>query len=94
MQFRNPQEIEDWLIRSLSEQAELPIEDIQPDMSFAHLGIDSIESVGLACELDAQFDAFTIKPELFWDVDSIRELAAELYARARVAEEAALSKVV
>lgn len=94
MQFRSPQEIEDWLIRSLAEQADIPIADIQPDMSFANLGIDSIESVGLACELDAQFESFTIKPELFWDVDSIRELAAELYSRASAADHAALARAV
>jgi acyl carrier protein len=81
MGFESAKEIEAWLVKSLSEEAEIPIEDIDPGMSFAALGIDSIESVSLASKLDAKFDDFTVKPELFWEVDSIRELAAELFAR-------------
>jgi acyl carrier protein len=86
MEFESARDIEAWLIKSLSEEIEIPIEDINPSMSFAGLGVDSIESVGLACELDAKFDTFTVKPELFWQVDSIHELAEELFARDRAAQ--------
>ncbi|AKJ29035.1 acyl carrier protein [Caldimonas brevitalea] len=85
MKFNSIQEIEDWLVKALSEEADIPIEDIEPSMSFASLGIDSVESVGLACQLDAMFEDFTVKPDLFWEVNSVRELATELFRRAQEA---------
>ena len=82
MKFESAAQIETWLIQSLSEEIDIPVEDIDPSMSFAGLGVDSVESVGLACELDAKFDTFTVKPEHFWEVNSIHELAEDLFVRA------------
>jgi acyl carrier protein len=81
MRFESESELENWLVKSLSEHADIPLEDIHPSMSFAALGVDSVESVSLAAELDAAFEGFTIKPELFWEVDTIRQLASELFAK-------------
>lgn len=83
MKFNSIQEIEDWLVKALSDEADIPLEDVDPSMSFASLGIDSVESVGLACQLDEMFEDFTVKPDLFWEVNSIRELATELFNRAQ-----------
>lgn len=81
MDFASEAELENWLVDSLCKHADIPIEDVNPVMSFAALGVDSVESVELAAELDAAFEDFTIKPTLFWEVDSIRELAAELFRK-------------
>jgi acyl carrier protein len=83
MQFESKEKLEIWLVDVLSEETDLRLEDIDPKASFASLGIDSVESVSLACRLDEMFDDFTVKPDLFWEVDCIRDLAAELFDRAQ-----------
>jgi acyl carrier protein len=81
MQFESKEQLESWLVEVLSEETDLRLEDIDPKASFASLGIDSVESVSLACRLDEVFEDFTVKPDLFWEVDCISDLADELFAR-------------
>jgi acyl carrier protein len=81
MHFENTQALTNWLVQVLSEETDLSLEDIDPKASFAALGIDSVESVSLACRLDEAFEGFTVKPDLFWEVDCIDELAQELFDR-------------
>ena len=81
MYFATTDALADWLVQVLSEETDLNPQDINPRASFAALGIDSVESVSLACRLDEVFEGFTVKPDLFWEVDCIDELAKELFDR-------------
>ncbi|HQV04712.1 MULTISPECIES: acyl carrier protein [unclassified Novosphingobium] len=83
MQFDSVQSLEQTLIEMLSQETDLDIHDIDPKASFAALGLDSVESVSLACRLDDMFSDFTVKPEIFWEVQSISELSEELFRKSR-----------
>jgi acyl carrier protein len=83
MKFETKDKLESWLVEVLSEETDLRLEDIDPKASFASLGIDSVESVSMACRLDEVFEDFTVKPDLFWEVDCLSDLADELFVRAQ-----------
>jgi acyl carrier protein len=73
--------IRDWCVDYLARTLELPEEQIQPDATFARLGLDSANSVYLIVELE-EWLGLELTPELIFDHPTIADLARYLAGRA------------
>lgn len=73
--------IRDWCAKYLARTLGLPEEQIQPDVKFARLGLDSANSVYLIVELE-EWLGLELTPELLFDHPTISDLARYLAGRA------------
>jgi acyl carrier protein len=73
--------IRDWCVKYLARTLELPDEQIQPDVKFARLGLDSANSVYLIVELE-EWLGLELTPELVFEHPTISDLARYLAGRA------------
>jgi acyl carrier protein len=73
--------IRDWCVRYLAQTLDLCDQEIQPDVTFARLGLDSANSVYLVVELE-EWLGLELTPELLFEHPTISDLARYLAGRA------------
>jgi acyl carrier protein len=73
--------IRDWCVDYLARSLDLPDQTIDPEMTFARMGLDSANSVFLIVELE-DWLGLELTPDLLFEHPTIRELAGHLAARA------------
>lgn len=83
MRRENPSEaaIRDWCVKYLAVTLELADQEIEPDVTFARLGLDSANSVYLIVELE-EWLGLELTPELLFEHPTISDLAGYLAGRA------------
>ena len=82
MRAENPSEaaIRDWCVEYLARTLDLPPHTIDPEMTFARLGLDSANSVLLIVELE-DWLGLELTPDLLFEYPTIGELARHLATR-------------
>ena len=78
---RSEAAIRDWCVEYLSRTLDLPDHTIDPEMTFARLGLDSANSVFLIVELE-DWLGLELTPDLLFEHPTICELARHLATRA------------
>lgn len=78
-----PDDIERWLVDRLAERLGVLPGEVDPTMSFADLGLDSIGAVEIASKLQAEWD-LALTETAMWDYPTIRDLATYLVNAADV----------
>jgi acyl carrier protein len=73
--------IRDWCVEYLARTLDLPDHPIDPEMTFARLGLDSANSVFLIVELE-DWLGLELTPDLLFEHPTIGELARHLATRA------------
>jgi acyl carrier protein len=83
LRAENPSEaaIREWCVAYLARALDLPGQTIDPEMTFARMGLDSANSVFLIVELE-DWLGLELTPELVFEHPTIGELARHLAARA------------
>ena len=83
MRAENPSEaaIRDWCVEYLARTLDLPDHTIDPEITFARLGLDSANSVFLIVELE-DWLGLELTPDLVFEHPTICELAHHLAERA------------
>jgi acyl carrier protein len=83
LRAENPSEaaIRDWCVEYLARTLDLPEHTIDPEMTFARLGLDSANSVFLIVELE-DWLGLELTPDLLFEHPTIGELARHLATRA------------
>ena len=72
--------IRDWCVQYLARTLELPDLQIEPDVTFARLGLDSANSVYLIVELE-EWLGLELTPDLLFEHPTISDLARYLAGR-------------
>ena len=73
-------EIRDWCAKYLARTLDLPDQNIDPDIKFARLGLDSANSVYLIVELE-DWLGLELTPDLVFEHPTISDLARYLAGR-------------
>jgi acyl carrier protein len=83
LRTENPSEaaLRDWCVEYLARTLDLPDHTIDPEMTFARLGLDSANSVFLIVELE-DWLGLELTPDLLFEYPTIGELARHLATRA------------
>ena len=83
LRTENPSEavLRDWCVEYLARTLDLPDHTIDPEMTFARLGLDSANSVFLIVELE-DWLGLELTPDLLFEYPTIGELARYLATRA------------
>lgn len=83
MRAEKPSEaaIQDWCVQYLARTLDLPDHTIDPEMTFARLGLDSANSVFLIVELE-DWLRLELTPDLLFEHPTICALARHLAVRA------------
>lgn len=74
---RRLSEIQTWLVGAVAERTRLPGADIRTDEPIYRYGIDSLERVNLAYELE-RWIGFPVEESTLADLETIEEVAAHL----------------
>jgi acyl carrier protein len=88
MSVRSVAEIERWLLDHLRERLGPGAQDIDPHMPFSYYGLDSLDAVALAAELEEWLDV-EVTPDVAWDHPTAHAVATHLGADRPVEEPAA-----
>ena len=75
----NAEQLEDWLIQRVARLLAQDVDDIDPDMPFNSLGLDSINVMDLIVELDDLLGV-EIESTIVWDYPTIRLLCGHVAA--------------
>ncbi|WP_394829312.1 AMP-binding protein [Pendulispora albinea] len=81
LDLADPASIEAWIIHQFVDKLGIPRTDIDPERSFAQLGLDSVTALAFISELEERI-GYVLGSELFYEQPTIRMLAREL-ARGR-----------
>ena len=83
MSLENPNEvaIRNWCVKYLARTLDLSDREIEPDINFARLGLDSANSVYLIVELE-EWLGLELAPDLLFEHTTISDLARYLAGRA------------
>ena len=73
--------IRDWCVEYLARTLDLPGQTIDPEMTFARMGLDSANSVFLIVELE-DWLGLELTPDLVFEHPTISELARHLATQA------------
>jgi acyl carrier protein len=73
--------IRDWCVEYLARTLDLPDHTVDPEMTFARLGLDSANSVFLIVELE-DWLGVELTPDLLFEHPTIRKFARHLATRA------------
>ncbi|MFJ5309802.1 acyl carrier protein [Streptomyces sp. NPDC088350] len=76
----SPEAIQTWLIARIAEFLGLPPEHIEPDVSLADYGLESVYAFALCGEIEDTLGA-VIEPTLLWDTDTVSALTAHLVSQ-------------
>ncbi|MER5642223.1 acyl carrier protein [Kitasatospora sp. NPDC002227] len=71
------EDIEQWLMERVSYYLETPIEEIDPDVSLAEHGLESVYAFALCGDIEDKLGV-TVEPTLVWDVDTVAALTVHL----------------
>ncbi|MFB7620113.1 acyl carrier protein [Kitasatospora sp. NPDC056181] len=71
------EEIRSWLTDRLTHFLDIPAESIDPDVSLAEYGLESVYAFALSGEIEDQL-GLAVEPTLIWDVDTVAALTAHL----------------
>lgn len=77
---RTPEQIRSWLVDRVAFYVMLPAQEIEPDVSLAEYGLDSVYAFALCGEIEDTL-GIPIEPTLLWDVDTLTTLTAHLVDR-------------
>jgi acyl carrier protein len=77
---RTPEQIRAWLVDRIAYYVMLPTHEIEPDVSLADYGLDSVYAFALCGEIEDTL-GIQIEPTLLWDVDTVTTLTAHLSDR-------------
>lgn len=77
-------ELEDWFLAAIAAQTERPMAEIDPDLPFAALGLDSTVVIALTGEMEDKW-GLEIDPTLVFEYPSIARLLDYLEAEGVVA---------
>jgi acyl carrier protein len=75
-----PEQIRSWLVDRIAYYVMLPAQEIEPDVSLAEYGLDSVYAFALCGEIEDTL-GIPIEPTLLWDVDTLATLTAHLAER-------------
>jgi acyl carrier protein len=76
---RSVAEIEDWLLSHLRERLGPGAEEIDAHLPFSYYGLDSLDAVALAAELE-EWLGVEVTPDVAWDYPTANAVAAHLGA--------------
>ncbi len=79
MSARSIEEIETWLLGKLRERLGPTAEDIDAHLPFSYYGLDSLDAVALAAELEEWLEV-PITPDIAWDHPTAHAVASFLGA--------------
>ncbi len=79
MSSRSVAEIEGWLLSHLRERLGPEAEDIDAHLPFSYYGLDSLDAVALAAELEEWLDV-PVTPDVAWDHPTAHAVATYLGA--------------
>ena len=71
------EQLEDWLINRVATIQQQSPDDVDPDMPFSSLGLDSVDVMDLIVELD-ELLGIEIESTIIWDYPTIRLLSGYL----------------
>lgn len=77
---RTPERIRTWLVDRVAYYVMLPTHELDPDVSLAEYGLDSVYAFALCGEIEDRL-GIPVEPTLLWDVDTITTLTAHLVDR-------------
>ncbi|WP_058042447.1 acyl carrier protein [Streptomyces roseifaciens] len=82
----SPVELEFWLIERVASYLRLDTREVDPQESFANLGLDSVYALTLTADIEDTL-GIEVEPTLAWDYPTISALAKGLTASMRAAKE-------
>jgi len=71
------EDIERWLRERVSYYLETPVGEIDPGVSLAEYGLESVYAFALCGDIEEQWGVI-VEPTLVWDVDTIAALTVHL----------------
>lgn len=71
------EEVRSWLVERIACYVQRPSEEIDPDISVAEAGLDSVYTFALCGEIEDRF-GLPVEPTLVWELDTLTTLAAHL----------------
>jgi acyl carrier protein len=74
---RSVDDIEAWLLGRLRERLGPDAEDVDAHLPFSYYGLDSLDAVGLATDLE-EWLGFPVTPDIAWDHPTAHAVAAYL----------------
>jgi len=77
MSTRTTAEIESWLLDRLRERIGPAAEQVNPHLPFSYYGLDSLDAVALAAELE-EWLGVPVEPDVAWDHPTAHAVAAYL----------------
>ena len=77
MSTRSAAEIEAWLLSHLRERLGPAADEVDPHMPFSYYGLDSLDAVALATELE-EWLGTPVMPDIAWDHPTAHAVAAYL----------------
>ena len=87
MTARAAPEIEAWLLGRLRAHLGPEAETVDPHLPFSYYGLDSLDAVALAAELEAWLGV-PVSPDVAWDYPTVHAVAAYLSGDEPAASEA------
>lgn len=74
---QTPEDIRSWLFQRVSYYIEEPVEKIDPEVSLARYGLDSLYTFALCGDIEDTLGV-PIEPTLVWDIDTLNALVTHL----------------
>ena len=74
-QDRTAGDIRSWLVGRIAHYLKQPAGEIDPNLSLAEYGMDSLCAFSLCADVESELGVL-IEPTLFWNVDTVAELTA------------------
>lgn len=74
---RSPEQIRAWLIDRVAEYLERPAAQIDPEISLAEYGFESVYAFALCGDIEDEL-GLVVEPTLLWDVDTLTALSTRI----------------
>ncbi|MEY9850035.1 acyl carrier protein [Streptacidiphilus sp. MAP5-3] len=71
------EDIERWLMERLAYYLETPVGEIDPEVSLAEYGLESVYAFALCGDIEDKLGV-TVEPTLVWDIDTVAALTVHL----------------
>lgn len=72
-----PEDIRPWLVRRVAYYVQQPASQIDPDVSVAEYGLDSVYAFTLCGEIEDEL-GLSVEPTVIWDFDTLNALTTHL----------------
>ncbi|MCC9311442.1 acyl carrier protein [Kitasatospora sp. RB6PN24] len=73
------EDIERWLLERVSAYLETPVGEIDPEVSLAEYGLESVYAFALCGDIEDKLGVI-VEPTVVWDVDTVAALTVHLVA--------------